>query len=56
MAANLAASHLTDFILVLAPQVGLEPTTLRLTVAFGGSIITSRALGTTRRWAADRTP
>ena len=31
MAANLAASHLTDFIGFLAPQVGLEPTTLRLT-------------------------
>jgi len=33
MAAILATSHLIDFILVLAPQVGLEPTTLRLTVA-----------------------
>lgn len=31
MAADLAASHLTDFIGFLAPQVGLEPTTLRLT-------------------------
>jgi hypothetical protein len=31
MAANLAASHLADFIGFLAPQVGLEPTTLRLT-------------------------
>jgi hypothetical protein len=31
MAANLAASHLIDSVLVLAPQVGLEPTTLRLT-------------------------
>ena len=31
MAANLAASHLIDFIGFLAPQVGLEPTTLRLT-------------------------
>ena len=31
MAANLAASQLIDFRLVLAPQVGLEPTTLRLT-------------------------
>jgi len=30
MAAILATSHLIDFILVLAPQVGLEPTTLRL--------------------------
>ena len=33
MAADLAASHLADFIVFLAPQVGLEPTTLRLTVA-----------------------
>jgi hypothetical protein len=31
MAADLAASQLVDFIGVLAPQVGLEPTTLRLT-------------------------
>ena len=31
MAADLAASHLVDFIVFLAPQVGLEPTTLRLT-------------------------
>src|ERR1039458_4093628 len=31
MAADLAASHLADFICLLAPQVGLEPTTLRLT-------------------------
>ncbi len=31
MAAVLAASHLIDFIVFLAPQVGLEPTTLRLT-------------------------
>ena len=31
MAALLAASHLIDFIVLLAPQVGLEPTTLRLT-------------------------
>ena len=31
MAAVLAASHLVDFIVFLAPQVGLEPTTLRLT-------------------------
>ena len=31
MAADLAASHLIDFIGFLAPQVGLEPTTLRLT-------------------------
>ena len=31
MAADLAASHTIDFIGVLAPQVGLEPTTLRLT-------------------------
>ena len=31
MAADLAASHPTDFIVFLAPQVGLEPTTLRLT-------------------------
>ena len=31
MAADLAASHLADFIGFLAPQVGLEPTTLRLT-------------------------
>ena len=31
MAAVLAASHLIDFIVLLAPQVGLEPTTLRLT-------------------------
>ena len=31
MAADLAASHLADFIGLLAPQVGLEPTTLRLT-------------------------
>ena len=29
MAADLAASHLADFIGFLAPQVGLEPTTLR---------------------------
>ena len=34
MAADLAASHLTDFIVFLAPQVGLEPTTLRLTGEF----------------------
>ncbi len=31
MAVDLAASHLADFIGFLAPQVGLEPTTLRLT-------------------------
>ena len=31
MAADLAASHIIDFIGFLAPQVGLEPTTLRLT-------------------------
>jgi len=31
MAANLAASHVVDFRWLLAPQVGLEPTTLRLT-------------------------
>src|ERR1022692_3976667 len=31
MAADSAASHLIDFIGFLAPQVGLEPTTLRLT-------------------------
>jgi hypothetical protein len=31
MAADLAASHIIDFIAFLAPQVGLEPTTLRLT-------------------------
>jgi hypothetical protein len=31
MAAYLAASHLADFKVFLAPQVGLEPTTLRLT-------------------------
>jgi hypothetical protein len=31
MATVLAASHLVDFIMLLAPQVGLEPTTLRLT-------------------------
>jgi hypothetical protein len=31
MAANLAAAFLADFIGFLAPQVGLEPTTLRLT-------------------------
>ena len=31
MAADLAASHIIDFIVFLAPQVGLEPTTLRLT-------------------------
>src|ERR1700721_872169 len=31
MAADSAASHITDFIWSLAPQVGLEPTTLRLT-------------------------
>jgi hypothetical protein len=31
LAADLAASYLIDFVLVLAPQVGLEPTTLRLT-------------------------
>ena len=31
MAADLAASHLVDFKVFLAPQVGLEPTTLRLT-------------------------
>jgi hypothetical protein len=28
---DLAASHLIDFWVFLAPQVGLEPTTLRLT-------------------------
>jgi len=33
MAADLAASHVADFKVFLAPQVGLEPTTLRLTVA-----------------------
>ena len=33
MAADLAASHLADFIVFLAPQVGLEPTTLRLTAS-----------------------
>jgi hypothetical protein len=32
MAADLAAAYIVDFIGVLAPQVGLEPTTLRLTV------------------------
>ena len=31
MAAKLAALHLIDFLVFLAPQVGLEPTTLRLT-------------------------
>jgi hypothetical protein len=31
MAADLAAPHLAYFIVLLAPQVGLEPTTLRLT-------------------------
>ena len=31
MAADLTASHLIDFKVFLAPQVGLEPTTLRLT-------------------------
>ena len=31
MAADLAASHIVDFKVFLAPQVGLEPTTLRLT-------------------------
>ena len=31
MVADLAAAHLVDFIGFLAPQVGLEPTTLRLT-------------------------
>ena len=31
MAADLAAAHPIDFIGFLAPQVGLEPTTLRLT-------------------------
>ena len=31
MAADLAAAYIIDFIGVLAPQVGLEPTTLRLT-------------------------
>jgi hypothetical protein len=34
MAADLAAAHIIDFIVYLAPQVGLEPTTLRLTVDF----------------------
>jgi hypothetical protein len=33
MAAVLAALHFIDSVGVLAPQVGLEPTTLRLTVA-----------------------
>ncbi len=31
IAADLAASYLIDFMLLFAPQVGLEPTTLRLT-------------------------
>ena len=31
MAADLAAAYIVDFSDVLAPQVGLEPTTLRLT-------------------------
>jgi hypothetical protein len=31
MAADLASAYIVDFIGVLAPQVGLEPTTLRLT-------------------------
>jgi hypothetical protein len=31
MATDLAASHVIDFNVFLAPQVGLEPTTLRLT-------------------------
>ena len=31
MAADLAASYIADFKVFLAPQVGLEPTTLRLT-------------------------
>jgi hypothetical protein len=31
LAADLAASHLILFMVLLAPQVGLEPTTLRLT-------------------------
>ena len=31
MAVDLAASHVIDFKVFLAPQVGLEPTTLRLT-------------------------
>jgi len=30
----LAAAHLVDFIGFLAPQVGLEPTTLRLTAEY----------------------
>jgi hypothetical protein len=34
MAADLAAAYIVDFIGVLAPQVGLEPTTLRLTVRY----------------------
>jgi hypothetical protein len=32
MAADLAAAYTIDFIGVLAPQVGLEPTTLRLNI------------------------
>ena len=40
MAADLAASHLADFIGFLAPQVGLEPTTLRLTAEYLWSPIT----------------
>ena len=42
MAADLAASYLVDFKVFLAPQVGLEPTTLRLTVDF--KQLASRAL------------
>jgi len=42
MAADLAASYLVDFKVFLAPQVGLEPTTLRLTVEF--KQLASRAL------------
>ena len=37
MAANSAASHLIDSICFFAPQVGLEPTTLRLTAECLGS-------------------
>jgi hypothetical protein len=33
-AADLAAIYLVDFKVLLAPQVGLEPTTLRLTAEY----------------------
>jgi hypothetical protein len=53
MAADLAASHVIDFKVFLAPQVGLEPTTLRLTGNVKGALACScgqMMASVTTRW------